>query len=150
MKPSIMNLARGERGQTMLEFAVAGIVALGLLGALFDLGVAYRNYSLLSEVTGTSVREVVSTLGAKQGLFRCSDVTNYASKAATTALNEKLGISGNYAFSGQTYSLAGSNLRIELKGEWPLSCFFCNLMPGELKLRSTSTAMVENANFKCS
>ncbi len=143
-------LTRGERGQTMLEFCVAALVALGLLGALFDLGIAYRNYSLLSEVTGSSVREVASTLGAKQGLFSCKDVTSYASKTATTALHERLGVSGNYAFTGQAYSLAGSNLRIELKGEWPLSCFFCNLMPAELKLRASSTAMVENSNFKCS
>ena len=151
-----------ERGSTMLEFSLIGALIIGIVGVIIDLGVGFRNYALLTNVTQEAVREVAVSLSTGDAPSVCSAFTSSPTCAAVNTcagqvaqdyITSKYGLSGNYTFTPQTVSggaATGNRFLLSLQGQHTMDCFFCILVPGGLILSTTSVATVQNSSFTCS
>lgn len=156
-------LSANERGATMLEFALVAIVLIGLLGVILDIGIALRNYSLMTNATSTVVREMAVSFAGKSVPELCEGVP--APPAASCALLEgcvetvaadylgnRLGIAGQFAFDSQLANggaATGNRYILRLQAQHTTSCFFCQLIPGGLVLTTGGIATIQNAGFTC-
>ncbi len=151
-----------ERGSTMLEFSLIIGLVMGLVGVVVDVGLGFRNYSLLTSVTQEAVRDVALTLSTAQtpavcqGFSptpTCAQVNTCASAVAQDYITNKYGISGSFAFAPQTVNggaATGNRYLLSLQGQHTMNCFFCILFPGGLVLSTTSVATIQNNAFTCS
>ncbi|MCC6219827.1 MAG: hypothetical protein IT291_01145 [Deltaproteobacteria bacterium] len=158
---SLLQTFRQQKGATMLEFSLSCLVLIGIVGAVFDVGIGFRNYVLMTHTTNEAVREFAARAGGLLLPPACEDlVSNKASPkcnelgaclalSAKNALEKEMGISGDYEF----LATVGSKGRefVSLEGRWPLDCFFCLLLPDNknFTVRTRSSSLIENMNFRC-
>lgn len=143
----------GERGATMLETAMVVVCFFLLLGAIFDLGVALYQFSMLRHVTNLAARDIpvdLANLNFRAGAT-CGDfdqtVDNYLQKASNSLR------SGGKATSQVAWTTcvrtAGVPIRaFRVHAEMPVQCFFlCRFFGNAWRLHSDSFVTLDNGSI---
>jgi len=136
-------LLKCSAGATMVEFSLSVLILVGLVGAVFDLGIGLRNYSLLTTVT-TDIARQVSVKSP------CGNIRQGTIDRALQQMSQRYGISGGPSFVTETPPPGTIGVDFNLVGRWPLNCIFCLLSPRELSLQATGAVSIENQGLGCS
>ena len=127
--------AANERGASIVEFAIVGIITFGLIGIIFDLGLGIRNYTLLTYATSRAARH------AALSHQDCEKVKERAESGAAAFANNT-GIPG--VFEAHVQSIDGSTKQqIVLSGTATFSCIFCSFLPRSIVLSASSNYVLE-------
>jgi len=149
-----------QRGATMVEFAVAASLFFMILRFTFDIGIAIYHYSLLTQATVVSVREVALAFSkASKDDFgglgvgrKCSEYEEFIQTDAdygfdiTLFAKADLGIHGDFKLEpdirpGSTQS----SFIVTIEGKWKQNWF---LAP-DFTLKARADALIENRSFSC-
>lgn len=144
MKNISVDSFTNEQGVAMVEMAIISIVFFGMLGAIFDFGLAMKNYNLLTFTVTTTAREIALDVDACSGDLA---LINKAVTAAATRLTD-LGVPVTAAQFSQTRILPISTLvpsrkELQLQGDLPLQCFLCTALPNNIIVSVTGNALIE-------
>jgi len=146
MEVSAKHLAgriKATSGATLIEFTLASVLIVGLIGAVFDLGLTFRNYSLLTYATSTVARQT----SVKPP---CGNAASGTEKVAYRYMDEKFGIKNGPTFHTEAAEAGDVGVDFKLVGTWELNCFFCLLSPKKLVLKSEGAVSIEGRGIGCS
>ena len=142
------------KGATILEFCFSLFFFIFMLGSFFDVGLALHKWMLLRHVTLESVREIAVRFATKP---ECSSISAYLTDKAAPRLQKELntGISpGKMHWSAswiKPIESASNELsfpKLQLTGEFPVSCYFiCQFFPDGWNLSATSETVIETKRF---
>ncbi len=160
--PPAFSLRRSRRlnqaGATMIEFSLACIILVMLIGVLIDFGMGFHNYMLLRLEAEKAAREVVTRFNTRG---ECDGIRTYLDTTATNELLNSLGAdaTNGLAWQIQWLSQACGTSATAIAGAYPVlrvtarmnvSCYFlCRMFPDGLNLTATGEAVVERADTQC-
>lgn len=135
------NSASSEHGATIVEFAMAFTIVVFVLGALFDIGLGFHQYSYLNHTTLRATREINVRLATARN---CEVASGYLREVAGPEMR-RLGANGaNTSWSYVTDRSVQPPL-LRVTGAMPLSCYFlCPLLPAGWSVSYTGTAFIES------
>ncbi len=134
--------AQQEQGATIVEFAMAFSIVVFILGAIFDIGLGFHQYSYLSNTTLRATREINVRLATTRN---CQTPRDYLRDVAAPQMR-RLGANG--ANSAWSYNVDRSvqPALLRVTGAMPLSCYFlCPILPQGWSVSYTGTAFIENS-----
>ncbi len=145
MHTRVLSKTDHEAGATILEFALAAIVIFGLIGAVFDIGLALHHRSYLQHTVSKASREI----GIRLTMARsCTGVVedylrNNATPELASAFSSGSKAKWRYALEpGSPFPL------LQIEGSVPIDCFFlCNLFPEGSQVSATASASVESGSL---
>lgn len=140
-----------QKGATMVEFALACVFLIFMLGAFFDIGLGLHNYTLLNRVTEESTRQVAVNFNTRPD---CPAIRRYLEEIATPHLRDVLGadVKGEPEWCMRWHdSGEGGNFPVlRITGRFPISCYFlCSFFPDGWLLSSTTEIVIENSSARC-
>ncbi len=172
-KPSQIAVVLDSTGATMVEFALGLIVVLALLGGLFDFGVGFHRYNLLTYVASTVTRQFSTQVAELTG-NTCTTVEESIRSEAVGIFNQRMGINSQSATSGAVldrntlngdFQVAAELLappppvtgqqptpyKLKVTAQYRLRCFFCIFLPKQTGfiLSTKSETLIEDNNFQC-
>lgn len=130
-----------ERGATMVEFTMAFSIVVFILGAIFDIGLGYHQYSYLNHTTLRATREINVRLATTRN---CAAADRYLADVATPEMR-RLGSNGANTSWSYTVDRTVQPALLRVTGAMPLSCYFlCPLLPASWNVSYTGTAFIES------
>lgn len=148
---------RGEtqRGATLVEFALAAVIILGMVGFFFEGGVAYFRYSLLvNSLTHNARRLALDMRGESCGdpaalkLRAETEVKNFLSTAYGAATDD-VAVQASIAFTPAS-APQPNKCTLKLRARWPAYCFFCIFFQQGLAIGAEGESLIEDQCFTCS
>ena len=139
-----------QHGATMIEFALAFVVFLLIIGGIFDIGISLHRKSMLTLVSKEVSRKLSIELA---NTLDCSSITNTIN-AEGKAYAQQVGVPVNswqfrWHNSGNTDTFSSFNLTLSSQ----VQCFFlCNIFPNGLTPISSieTTVSVPSSQLTCS
>jgi Flp pilus assembly protein TadG len=148
-----------DHGATLLEFAIVSLLVFGFFGAIFDFGITFHKYSLVTHTTNTLARRLAIDF-ARQSGAPCDELSDQAAEEAKSFVTEELAIGqylslrtdenpqGELSFPRLNLTPAGPKT-VVMEADLILTCFFCQWFPKTLTISSISTAPIESGSFSC-
>ncbi len=131
-----------ESGATMVEFALAAIALLMLIGAVFDVGLALHHRSFLQHVATGASRKIVACAAVNPSCALFNGCTRQALTEAAPVLAGAFAVGRDTTWT-YSFNLSGNAPNFVLNGQMPLECFFlCRFLgSGSMLSASTSTSV---------
>lgn len=150
----------------MVEMSLSLIVFLGVVGFIFDLGIAMYRYMILSHVTQTVTRDTATFISSLPdngaNAFACSaasvssgndpKVIDYSYQQAHSYISGSFGMStadGTFQFD---IDHARGKRFLVITGNMSIPCFFCNLISRNgltITIRDQALIDVPHNRFSC-
>lgn len=167
--PVLLHCGRTESGATMLEFTFAIIVLLAFFSLIFDFGIGYQKYGVVSEVLDQVVRTKAAGLENTEFVQNtdeyCATLKDDLQKAIKTRLDDvdktikldpPLDSDSNVVLANTTDSdriVAAADkthtpLFLSVRRTMPFPCAFCFFFPKGFSITVRSRTLIENANFR--
>lgn len=152
-----------ERGATMVEFSLVGLIVFGLIGAGIDFGLALWKFSNLTHAMNVAVRDMAIDLASRSG-EDCEDLAEDPVNLAAEAEAKKLLLNGTIVLGknlndptppSETISIVSTITpltppTLSITSQMRLDCMFCFFFPkGRPILSTRSEALIENSTFTC-
>lgn len=152
MRSAAITSTGSEAGATMLEFALVAVVLFGVLGAIFDVGLALHHRSYLQHLTSDAVHELAA---CGTGMRNCNVYAK--DQCVAQVLAPKLALLQNAFAAGSgttwryTFALNGPSPSIQLNASMPLECFFlCRFLGANSRISVSALGSVETSwNANC-
>ncbi len=146
--------SQADRGATLVEFSLAAVLIMGMVGFFFEGGVAYFRYSLLvTSLTQNARRLALDMHGhscadpAALNALAQSEVSTFMS-SAYGAVADDLSVNAAVLYSPPSGSQP-SKCTLSLKGRWPAYCFFCIFFQHGLAIGAEGESLIEDQCFTC-
>lgn len=156
------DLRASDRGATMVEFSIAGVVAMLLIGAVFDLAIGLYQYSMLTYVVSNTARSAALDTDLQRrgraigcnalmygpgGLINEPDIELIGSADQSKVMpqgGEHITFSGGYLVPDERIPTPGIGaVGLVAEGQARINCFFtCSLWPDGIMVRSRSSVMM--------
>jgi Flp pilus assembly pilin Flp len=164
-----------ERGATMVEFAISGVVLLFLIGALIDFGIGFQRWNMLNYVTSAVARQYAVELNSSVGGdgVPCGPFRTAIRDRTISRFNQQFGIHVTPGVEGEALTDPGNEsddyqvqvtlnpppaalpgedfqpMLLRLQAQLKLRCFFCIFIPSDIVMTTKSEIEIEDASFWC-
>ena len=151
-----MRKAERVRGVAMVEFAIIAFIFFGVIGAFYEIGIAFFHYNLLVHSLTYVARGVgadVLSATTEAALISTDPAdTDSAPNRAKAYLEDTFGVD----LTGVTFTaevecacvpVAGCSLTI--RAVWPIQTFFGIYLPDNLSIEAEGHGLIEDECYAC-
>lgn len=145
------------RGATLVEFALAALIIMGMVGFFFEGGTAYFRYSVLVNSLTHNARRLSLDMRGESCLDptaldtrATNEVRSYMSNSLGLGMDvSDLTVDASVVHTPST-GTQPSRCTLSLRGRWPAYCFFCIFFQDDVVLGAEGESFIEDECFACS